>query len=91
MLLPVWYFWLKQGKTVSDILGKTGKEKGELAGRDARYESVEQGESAEAFIIGGIGDEYEMDEDEERTAMRRSKEEHSEDEDGEDEFKERKQ
>lgn len=55
----MWYFWGKEGKTINDVVkGKTE------VGQGVEYVSVEQGGEGDAFIVGGVGDEYELDEEE---------------------------
>lgn len=55
----MWYCWGKEGKTIIDVVkGKTE------VGQGVEYVSVEQEGEGDAFIVGGVGDEYELDEEE---------------------------
>ena len=85
--MPTLYFWINKGKTIRDVTSgrRGGKESGGV-----EYTSVEHGGEGDAFIVGDTGDEYELDEEEERDPLRRNEnyEIMYDDEDPKDESKE---
>jgi hypothetical protein len=67
VVLPVWYFWGREGKSVLDVVSRKGKVE---MGRRAPYMSVDQGGEEEAFIVSGLEIEYELDEDKESSLQK---------------------